>query len=202
MMIEHQGKRPRVHDSAYVAPTAVLCGDVTVGENARVLFGAVVVAEGGPVEIGADSIVMENTVVRGTARHPTSIGDHVLIGPHAHLTGCTIEDRAFVATGAAVFNGARVCRGASVAIGGIVHIKTVLPEGARVPIGWTAVGDPAEILPPEEDDRRREVMAPLDFPRTVFGVERAPMGEMMPEVTRRYARSLGRHRNDVILDGG
>ena len=76
-------RAPRVAESAYIAPTAVLSGDVTVGAHSRVLFGAVVTAEGGPVEIGANCVIMENAVVRGVPRHPTRLGDHVLVGPHA-----------------------------------------------------------------------------------------------------------------------
>ena len=200
MLLEHQGKRPRIDESAYVAPTAVVCGEVTIGPGSRVLFGAVVVAEGGPVEVGTSCIVMENAVVRGTARHPTRIGDHVLVGPHAHLTGCTVEASAFIATGASVFNGARVGTRAEVRINGVVHLRTVLPADATVPIGWVAVGDPAEILPPNEHDRIWAIQQPLDFPRTVFGLERAPAGEtIMPEMTRRYGRALARHRDDRIL---
>ena len=56
---------PQVSESAYIAPTAVLAGDVTVGPHSRVLFGAVITAEGGPVEIGRNCVVMENAVVRG-----------------------------------------------------------------------------------------------------------------------------------------
>jgi carbonic anhydrase/acetyltransferase-like protein (isoleucine patch superfamily) len=153
MLLEHRGKRPRVHESAYVAPTATICGDVTIGENSRVLFGAVIVAEGGPVEIGAECIVMENAVIRGTRRHPTRIGNHVLVGPRAYLTGCVIEDNVFLATGATIFNGARIGTRAEVRINGVVHLKTNLPPDALVPIGWVAVGDPAEILPPHEHEK-------------------------------------------------
>src|SRR5262245_15356305 len=135
MLLEHQGKRPRIHESASVAPTATICGDVTIGEDCRILFGAVIVAEGGPVEIGRQCIVMENAVIRGTARHPTRIGDHVLVGPSAHLTGCTVEDNVFIATGASCFNGAKLGTLSEVRINGVVHINTVLPEGATVPIG-------------------------------------------------------------------
>ena len=53
MLLEHRGKRPKVHDSAWIAPTAVICGDVTIGEDSRVLFGAVVTAEGGLVAVGS-----------------------------------------------------------------------------------------------------------------------------------------------------
>ncbi len=201
MLIEHQGKRPRVHATAYIAPTAVLCGDVVVDEDCRVLFGAVLVGDGGPVEIGRQCIIMENAVVRGTPRHPTRLGDHVLVGPRAYLTGCTIGDDVFLATGATVFNGARVAARAEVRVNGTVHIGTRVQADATVPIGWVAVGDPAEIRPPGEHDKIWAVQEPLNFPRTVFGLERpAPGDTIMPELTRRYARALARHKDDRILD--
>src|ERR1700709_2452538 len=88
VFVEHRMKQPTVAESAYIAPTAVLCGDVTVGPYSRVLFGAVITAEGGPGEIGAHSVITENAVIRGVPRHPARLGDHVLVGPHASLTGC------------------------------------------------------------------------------------------------------------------
>ena len=199
MLIEHLGKKPRIHPSAYVAPTAVICGDVTVGEESRVLFGAVLVAEGGPITIGSYTIVMENAVVRATSRHAVGIGSHVLVGPRAYLSGCTVEDDAFLATGATVFNGARIGARAEVRINGVVHLKTVLAPDATVPIGWIAVGDPAQILPPGEHDRIWAIQEKLDFPREVFGLRATPGKTIMPELTRRYARALARHKEDRIL---
>ncbi len=202
MLLEHQGKRPHIHETVYVAPTATICGDVTIGENSRVLFGAVIVAEGGPVEIGAECIVMENAIIRGTRRHPVRVGQHVLVGPRAYLTGCTVENNVFLATGATIFNGARIGMRAEVRINGVVHLKTNLPPDTTVPIGWVAVGDPAQILPPQEHDKIWVIQEPLNFPREVFGLERAPKGEtIMPELTRRYARFLSKHREDALLDG-
>lgn len=201
MRIEHLGRSPRVHESAYVAPNATICGDVTIGEECRILFGAILVAEGGPILLGSQCIVMENAVVRGTGHHPTRLGNHVLVGPRAYLSGCRVEDDAFLATGATVFNGARVGPRSEVRINGVVHLKTVIPADATVPIGWVAVGDPAEILPPEQHDRIWAIQESLDFPGSVFGLERAPAGEtILPELTARYSRFLGRHRDDRILD--
>ncbi len=202
MLIEHRGKRPRIHESAYIAPTATICGDVTIGRDCRVLFGAVIAAEGGPVAIGRQCVVMENAVIRGTGSHPVRIGDHVLVGPRAYLSGCTVEDEVFLATGATIFNGARIGAGAEVRINGVVHLKTVLPPGALVPIDWIAVGDPAQILPPSEHDRIWAIQQPLNFPREVWGVERSPDGaSIMPQIMSRYTRALERHRDDTILDG-
>ena len=154
------------------------------------------------MEIGAHCIIMEQAVVRGTPRYPAHLGDHVLVGPRAYLTGCTVEDNVFLATGVTIFNGARIGTGAEVRINGIVHLKTTLLADAVVPIGWIAVGDPVEILPPKDHDRIWAIQEPLDFPRTIFGLERAPSEIIMPELTRRYAKALGRHREDQILDVG
>src|SRR5919206_358622 len=149
MLIEHEGRAPQVDPSAWVAPTAVVSGDVRLGPDCRVLFGAVLSDEGGSVELGARAIVMENALVRGRAGHATRVGRHVIVGPHAHLNGVVVEDDAFIATGAALFPGARVGAGAEVRIHGVVHVNSALPAGGLVPIGWVAVGDPARVLAPE-----------------------------------------------------
>lgn len=197
VFVRHRLKSPRVHASAYVAPTAVLCGDVTIGPHSRVLFGAVVTAEGGPVEIGAHCVVMENAVVRGVPRHATRLGDHVLVGPHASLTGCVVEGETRIATGAVVFNGARLEVGSQVEFHAVVHVNTVLPAGVVVPMGWFAGGDPAELVAPGEAERIRRLLAPLDYAGTVFGV--GETDSTLPDITRRYARGLALHRQDRVL---
>src|SRR4029453_13794511 len=148
MLLEHRGKRPRIHETAYVAPTATVCGDVIIGAESRVLFGAVLVAEGGPVAIGRYCIVMEHAVLRGTRRHGLRLGDHVLVGPHAHLSGGPGDASVFLPPGAWVFNGARIGSRAEVRVHGVVHVNTVVPPGTTVPIGWVGGGDPPGVPPP------------------------------------------------------
>ena len=196
VIIEHGDKRPKIAQSAYVAPTAVVRGDVRIGSGTAVLFGAVVTAEGGAVEIGSDCVIMENAVVRGTPRNPVSIGNRVLVGPRAHLSGCQVQDDSFVATGATVFNGAIIEESVEVRVNGVVHVNTRLTAGSVVPIGWVAVGDPGEAYPPSEHDKIWEIQRGLDFPGTVWGVDRAvPKGER----TKRYAKALARQRADRII---
>jgi len=201
MILEHQGKRPAIAPTARIAPNATICGDVTIGANTSIGFGAVIVAESGPVGIGRDCVIMDTAVIRGVRGNPVRLGDHVMVGPRACLTGCTVGDGAFLATGAMVFNGARVGRGAEVRINGLVHLRSVLPEDATVPIGWVAVGDPAEILPPDQHDAIWAIQKALDFPGTVFGVKRPPPGgSIMPDVMPRYAAFLHRaHGGDTAL---
>ncbi|HKO06073.1 MAG TPA: gamma carbonic anhydrase family protein [Alphaproteobacteria bacterium] len=201
MRIEHRGKRPLVDPSAWVAPTAILSGSVTIGPHSRVLHGAVLTAEGGSIVLGEHCIVMETAVVRGTKRHPVTIGNHVLIGPRAYLSGCSVEDCAFIATGAAIFNGAVIGARAEVRVNGTVHVNSHLAADATVPIGWIAVGRPARLFPPSAHEELWPIQAALDFPGTVFGLGRPQAGgTIMPELTRRYAKALLAHREDKTIE--
>jgi carbonic anhydrase/acetyltransferase-like protein (isoleucine patch superfamily) len=197
MLIEHRGSVPQVDPSAYVAPTAVICGAVRIGPDARVLFGAVLTAEDGQISLGARSIVMENAVIRGRARHPAVIGGDVLVGPHAHVNGAQVGDGCFLATGVSLFPGCVAGDGSEVRIGGVVQVNTVLPPGTTVPIGWVAVGDPAQIYPPGQHERIWAVQESLDFPGTVYGVDRGtPAAERMARQSAWFAA----HLTDRIID--
>ncbi len=197
MLFVHRLKEPRIDPSAYVAPTAVICGDVSIGAESCIAFGAVLVAEGSPIVIGSRCVVRENALIRSVTNHPVRIGDNVLIGPGSALTGCTVEDEVFLATGVTVFHDAIIKRAAEVRINAIVHIKTVVPEEATVPIGWVAVGNPAKIFSPDRHDEIWAALRPLNFPALVYGVERGPSGRAdMPEITSRVTRLLMEHRHD------
>jgi carbonic anhydrase/acetyltransferase-like protein (isoleucine patch superfamily) len=197
MILIHDGKRPKIDPTAYVAPNATVCGAVEIGEGSRIMFGACVIAEGEPIRIGRNSIVMENAVLRSTDKHATRVGDHCLIWPQSHLAGCTIEDCVFLATGVTVLHGARLGFNAEVRINGVVHVRTELAAHSVVPIAWVAVGSPARILPPDRHEEIWSIQKPLNFPSFVYGVERAPDGETnMPTITARRSAALGSHRLD------
>jgi carbonic anhydrase/acetyltransferase-like protein (isoleucine patch superfamily) len=197
VIISHEGKTPQIAASAYIAPNAVVCGDVTIGEDCRIMFGAQVIAEGGTITIGNECIVMENAVLRSSARHALSIGNNCLIGPNAHVVGCRIEDEVFIATGAAIFHAAKLGRNSEVRVNGVVHLKTNLPAGAIVPIGWVAVGDPAAVLSPDQHEDIWRIQEPLNFPLTVYGLDRSETD--MVKVTRRVAEALRNHTSDEVV---
>ena len=193
MRLEHRGRAPVVDPSAYVAPTAVLCGDVHVGPDARILFGAVLTAEDGRIDVGARCVVMENALLRGRAAHPVRLGDDVLVGPHAHLNGTVVGDGCFLATGSSLFPGSRLGRDVEVRINGVVHANTVLDNGAVVPIGWVAVGDPAQVLAPGRHEEIWAIQEGLDFPQTVYGLPREASAR---ERMERQAAWFAAHRDD------
>ncbi len=200
-MIEHDGTAPRVADDVYLAPNAVVSGDVRIGRGCRVLFGAVITADGGPVVIGENCIVMEHSLIRGRPGHSCRLGEHVLVGPHSHINGAVIDDNVFLATGSSVFPGALVGARAEVRINGVVHVNSRLEPDTTVPIGWIAAGDPATLFPPGSHTELWQVQRELDFAGTLYGVSPGrDSSTLMPEITRRYSELFGRHREDRVLE--
>jgi gamma-carbonic anhydrase len=188
----HAGSgRPLVHPSAEIASSAVIEGDVSIGAGSCIMHGAKILSQGGPVEIGAECIVMENAVVRGTAAHPCRLGDHVLIGPHAHVSGAQIGDAVFVATSAVVMNNAKLGSGTVVQIHGVVHINTDCPPNTIVPISQVAIGTPAQVMTAEAF---AAMSGDMGFTRTVFGFDSAgwPNAAATAEICRRYSRARAR----------
>ena len=195
MLYEHLGARPRIHDTAVVAPTAVVSGDVEIGAHCPALHGAVITAEGGPITLGEHVIVMENALIRATAANAVHIGDHTLLGTLASIAGATIGEEVFFASGARVFNGAIVGARSEIRVNAIVQRRAVLPEGTVVPIGWVATGDPVQLLSQDRADEIAAAQPDLDFPGHVFGVDR-DTPDLMVQLTERYGSSLARHADD------
>jgi carbonic anhydrase/acetyltransferase-like protein (isoleucine patch superfamily) len=198
MILTHRGERPLIPRSAYVAPSAVLCGAVTLGERARVLHGSILTAEDGEIWIGEDVVIMENALLRGRSRHPVSIGNAVLIGPHVHLNGAKVEDEVFIATGASLFPGSVASRGSELRINSVLHVNSRLLPETIVPIGWIAAGDPAQLFSPDQHEELWQVQAELDFSGTVYGV---PRGTPLRTIMAKQVEFYGAHRDDQIIDG-
>src|SRR4029453_7977220 len=110
-----------------------------------------------------DVSLMGPALVRGRARHPVSIGNAVLIGPHAHLNGATIEDEVFVATGASLFPGSVAGSRPELRINSVLHVNSRLEPETIIPIGWIAAGDPAQLFAPDQHDQLWKVQADVDF---------------------------------------
>lgn len=124
MILSSGTKRPKIHSSAYVAPTAIVAGDVTIGAESAVLHGAVITSEGAPITIGAHTVIMENAVIKGSGgralQFPCAIGDRCIVGPHAYVVGATVGNGCFIAGGAQVFNGAAIEDGGGLPHGAVV----------------------------------------------------------------------------------
>jgi carbonic anhydrase/acetyltransferase-like protein (isoleucine patch superfamily) len=137
MIFSSGAKKPKIHSSAYVAPTATISGDVTIGAECAVLHGAVITAEGAPVTIGSSTVIMENAVLKASGgsalQFPLSVGDRCIVGPHAYLVGATIGNGCLVASGAKIFNGATLEDGSGVALGAIVEVGACITARPGTP---------------------------------------------------------------------
>lgn len=135
------GRHPSVDPSVFVAEGAVVTGDVTIGVDSSVWYGAVIRGDVNWVRIGARTNIQDGSVLHVTHEtHPLSIGDEVTCGHAVRLHGCTIEHRALIGIGAIVLDGAVVRTGSMVAAG------TLVPPGYEVPSGVIVAGVPARVL--------------------------------------------------------
>ena len=136
-IIELDGVAPTIGDDVFLAPTAVLIGDVRVGDRANIWFGAVLRGDASHIEIGAGSSIQDNAVIHCAEELPTVIRNEVVVGHGACLEGCVVEDHALIGTGAIVLQRARV--GAKAVLGA----GAVLSERREVGPGMLAAGVPA-----------------------------------------------------------
>jgi carbonic anhydrase/acetyltransferase-like protein (isoleucine patch superfamily) len=147
-LISFGGKRPRVAPDAYIAPTAVLIGDVVIETGASVWFGAVLRGDFDRIVLGAGSNIQDNAVLHTSEGRPTLVGPGVTVGHAALLEGCVIEEGALIGMGGIVLSGARVGRRALVAAGSVVR------EGQVIPPDVLAAGVPATVKSALSDHAR------------------------------------------------
>jgi carbonic anhydrase/acetyltransferase-like protein (isoleucine patch superfamily) len=148
-LVELDGVAPTIGADVWLAPTAVLIGDVHVGDRASIWFGAVLRADNNRIEIGEETSIQDTAVLHCATDLPTVVGRRVTIGHGALLEGCVIEDGALVGMGATVLQRARVGAGALVAAGAVVG------EGATVSPGMLAAGVPAREKKPLSGSAQR-----------------------------------------------
>lgn len=140
-----------VDSEAWVAPNAILVGDVSVGARSSIWYGCVLRGDLEPVSVGIETNVQDLTVVHVDRGLPAAIGDRVTVAHRCVIHGCIVEDDALIGIGAVLLSGCRIGRGALVAAGAVVT------EGFVVPPGAIAAGIPAKIRGEVGDDLRRRV---------------------------------------------
>jgi carbonic anhydrase/acetyltransferase-like protein (isoleucine patch superfamily) len=136
------GKRPTIHPDAYIAPTAVLIGDVVIGAGASVWFGAVLRGDDAQISVGDGANIQDNVVIHCALNLPTVIEKDASVGHSAQLEGCVVEQGAVVGMGATMLQRSRLGAGSMLAAG------AVLAEGTEVPPGHMAAGVPAKVKKP------------------------------------------------------
>jgi carbonic anhydrase/acetyltransferase-like protein (isoleucine patch superfamily) len=145
------GKDPKVDEAAFVAPTSVLIGEVTLNAGASIWYGAVLRADCGPIVIGASSNIQDNCTLHVDPGFPISIGERVSIGHNAVVHGATVEDDCLIGMGATVLNGAVI------GAGSLVAAQALVPQDMRVPPGSLVAGVPAKVKRELTDEEREGI---------------------------------------------
>ncbi|MEJ8277513.1 gamma carbonic anhydrase family protein [Pseudonocardia spirodelae] len=131
-MISIDGHTPTVHDDAWVAPGAVLAGQVSIGAESGIWYTCVIRADFAPITIGARTNIQDGSVLHADPGFPATIGDGVTVGHRAVVHGCTVEDDVLVGMGAVLMNGVHVGAGSLIAAGAVLTQGTVVPPGSLV----------------------------------------------------------------------
>jgi len=139
---EFEGKRPRVHPDAYVAPTAVLIGDVEVAAGASIWFGAILRGDDSRIVVGEGANIQDGSMIHCTHELPTLIGRNASVAHMCCLEGCVVEEDGVVGTAAVMLQRSRVGKGAMLAAGSMVS------GGAQVPAAHLAAGVPSQVKKP------------------------------------------------------
>ena len=152
-IIELDGVAPTIGEDVFLAETAVLAGDVRVGDRANIWFGAVLRGDTSYIEIGRESSIQDNAVIHCADELPTIVGERVIVGHGALLEGCVLGEQSVVGMGAIVLQRASVGAGAMLAAG------TVVPERMEIAPGVLAAGVPAR-------EKKQLSGSALDWTRT------------------------------------
>lgn len=151
-ILEHDGKRPEIADTAYVAPTASLIGDVVVGPESSIWFGAVLRGDVLALRVGARTSIQDNSVMHtSTDWSPTVVGDDVTVGHAVILHGCTVADRVVVGMGSILMDGVTIGEDT------IIGAGSLLPPNTEIPSGVLALGRPAKVKRELTDEERASI---------------------------------------------
>jgi len=205
MIIKHRGIEPKIDPSSYIAPTATVIGDVTIGAKTKVMFGAIINSEGSKVTIGEGTIISENAVIRATANgdkeHFVAIGENVFIGPHTTILGGALEPGCYIATGATILHGAKVSSGSVVAVGALVHANAVVPKDFFVPPYTIAIGDPVKLYSPNEKEKIIKAIGGIGFSKVAFNIDASgkSRAEIYKEAAKIRSDEYEAHLSDQII---
>ncbi|MGH7741473.1 MAG: DinB family protein [Candidatus Eiseniibacteriota bacterium] len=147
----HWKARLQLHPTAFIAPGAVVVGEISLGARTSVWFNSVLRGDTDRIELGDDSNIQDNSTVHMDEGFPAIIGKRVTIGHRAIIHGCVIEDDCLIGMGAIVLSGARIGTGSLIGAGAVVR------EGQQIQPGSLAVGLPARVLGPVSESHRAAI---------------------------------------------
>ncbi len=140
MIKAYKDKEPVIHESCFIAETANIVGDVTIGSNSNIWYNVVIRADVDYVKIGENTNIQDNSVVHNSAGFPTIIGDNVTVGHNAIVHACKVGNNTLIGMGSIILDGAEIGEETIIGAGALVA------PGKKIPSGVLAVGSPAKVV--------------------------------------------------------
>ncbi len=149
MLYQLEQQKPTIDGDHFIAPTAVLIGDVHLKNNASVWFNVVIRADNAKIEIGENSNIQDGSILHVDPGKPITIGKNVTVGHKVMLHGCLIEDGALIGMNAVVLNGAKIGKGS------LIGANALVPENMDVPPGSLVLGSPGKIVKQLSEEQQK-----------------------------------------------
>ena len=156
MIYNFKDKKPKTEEAVFIAPSADIIGEVTLGKDVSVWFNATIRADLSPVTIGDGTNVQDNCVIHVDDDKPTTVGKNVIIGHNVILHGCTVGDNSLIGMGAVVLNGAVIGEGCVVGAGALVTENKKFPDRSLI------IGSPAKAVRTLTDEQVQKILEGVD----------------------------------------
>jgi carbonic anhydrase/acetyltransferase-like protein (isoleucine patch superfamily) len=155
MILPFEGKTPVIGKDVFIAPTAVIVGDVVIGDRSSIWFGTIIRGDLAPIRIGSETNIQDNCTVHVDEDYPAVIGDRVSVGHNAVVHGCTVEDETLIGIGSRILSGSRIRSGSVVAANAVVR------EGQQVGPRELVAGAPAQVKRTISEDELKRFLQPV-----------------------------------------
>ena len=176
----------QIHETAFIAPGAVVLGNVTIGENSGIWYNAVVRGDRDSIVIGKESNIQDNAVVHLGSGYPVEIGNHVTIGHGAIIHGCKIGDNTMIGMGAILMNGCKIGKNCIIGAGALVTQNVEIPDNSLV------IGNPGKVKRAVTEEEIR-----WNLENAQLYVEEAQEEIRNRQASRRSGRDLQDHRKSA-----
>ncbi|MBM7613888.1 gamma carbonic anhydrase family protein [Alkaliphilus hydrothermalis] len=156
MIKAFKNKEPNIHESCFIAETADLIGNVTIGANSSIWYKAVLRGDVNQIQVGENTNIQDNTVIHVAKEYPTFIGDHVTVGHSSIIHGCKIGNNTLIGMGAIVLDGAEIGEETIIGAGSLV------PQGKKIPSGVLALGSPVKVIRELTEEEKTKLQESAD----------------------------------------
>ena len=156
MIIEVNGKRPQIAEGVFIAPDAVVAGNVTIGANSSVWFGCVIRGDNDRIVIGKNSNIQDHCTIHCNVGTPVEIGDYVSVGHAAVLHGCTVRDHSLIGMSATVLNDAVIGENC------LVGASSLITEGKIFEPNSLILGSPAKVKSQITEEQKESIQKTAD----------------------------------------